>query len=711
MQMDMMQWLWAGVALVLMILALVVVLRWGRSSRRPERSKRLRSHAKGSSLAHSPGPSTSGPMAHNASVDPMSAHKHREAALSAQQSGNQRAAAEEFARSGDTQKAVRLWVDLGEHRRAAEVMEKAGHFLQAGLLYQQADAYLKAIECLEASKEPVRAAPLLREIGEVHRALALEATAALSGERLEEAATLFLEAGQFQRAGELWLKLEDHERCVEAFRRAGQVHQAAQLLEEHGHWAWAGALFEESEKWEDAARCFETADQLDDRIRCLAKGDNVCRAVRLLHRERRFEESLELLNSVTPLSSEYAQVSLLKGGVLERFGRLGEASAAYTTGLKTVKVDVRAVPLFIRVARVQEGAGLIRAAIATITRVITSGLATPEITDWARRMANLVTGTSDFVVPESEFATEETMGFDGEEPSSGLVPTLVFQSAGSAKNPEVGEEQAPGVVLSETLGRRYRLDDPLGQGGNGVVYGGYDRVLQKEVAIKFIISGVSMTSISRDFFIEEVRLAAKLTHPNIVGLYDVGEADGMLYFTMEKVQGGSLGEIVQSSGGVLSHERVAPILAQLCDALDYAHDRQIVHRDIKPGNVMVTEDQQVKLLDFGIATAIDECPDQAFVVCGTPYFMSPEQIGRDFIDHRTDVYSLGCLLYVLYTGNVPFPDGNVYDHHRNSAPPNPCERVESLPQPIGSILMRCLAKDRADRFQRAGEVSKALTAI
>ena len=711
MQMDMMQWLWAGVALGLVLLALVVLLRWGRSSQRPERSNRLRSYAKGSSLAHTPGPSTSPSTAQRPYMDPISTHEHRGVAMAAQRSGNQRLAAEEFARSGDTEKAVRIWVDLGEHRRAAEVMEKAGHYLQAGLLYQQADAYPKAIECLEASREPVRAAPLLREIGEVHRALALEATAALNGERLEEAATLFLEAGQFQRAGELWLKLEDHERCVEAFRRAGQVHKAAELLEEHGQAAWAGALFEEDGRWDDAARCFEAVDQLDDHVRCLAKGGNVCRAVQLLHRERRFEDSLALLNSVTPLSAEYSHVSVLIGGVLERFGRLGEASEAYATGLKAMKVDVKVVPLFIRVARVQEGAGLLRDAIATVTRVITSGLATPEITDWARQMVNLYTGTSELEVAEPEFATEETVGFEGDAPASGQAATVMFEAAVAVQKPEPDDGQAAGVVLSETIGRRYRVDDPLGQGGNGVVYGGYDRVLQKEVAIKFITSGVSMTSLSRNFFIEEVRLAAKLTHPNIVELYDVGEADGMLYFTMEKVVGASLGEIVRSSGGVLSHERVAPLLAQLCDALDYAHDQQIVHRDIKPGNVMVTEGQQVKLLDFGIATAIDECPDQAFVVCGTPYFMSPEQICRDFIDHRTDVYSLGCLLYVLYTGKVPFPDGNVYDHHRNSAPPNPCERVESLAQPIASILMRCLAKDRADRFQRAGDVSKALTAI
>jgi len=612
--------------------------------------------------------------------------------------------AEQLLEQGDIQRAVPMLAELGEYRRAAEVMERAEHWLQAGMLYQQANRYSLAIQCFEKSDEPERAVPLLREAGQDKRASLLEAKAARRKERLDEAAQAFYEAEAYQEAGELYLELQDLERCVDSYRRAGRVEVAAQLLEESENLQWAGALYEEAKQWESAARAYAKANLLDEQVRALVECDRVCEAANLLHEERRFEDSLPLLEKVSVMSPQYNRACWMRGRVLERLGKLSHASDAYVEALKTVDVQPENVPQFIRVARAQEGAGLLGEAIATLSRVIVAGHASPKETEWAKEMSRLhqVDGFNEPIDPG--IANSPTLAPDvtgGDEPRGS---STTKEWVGS---PPVSTLQVQGNSPLPELGRRYSVGRALGQGGNGIVYSGHDRVLQKDVAIKLVTVREGRGQQAHEAFVHEVQTAAKLSHDNIVTIYDVGEVEGFLFFTMERVNGVSLDELLRDKKS-LSHDRFLPIAVQLCDALNYAHDRQIVHRDIKPGNVMIASGDQVKLLDFGIATALDEVADQGFGVCGTPHFMSPEQISMDYIDHRTDIYSLGCMLYSVYTGDVPYPDGNVYVQHREAPIPDPRDRVPSLSESVAKVLMRCIAKNRDERFQRASEVADAL---
>ena len=267
------------------------------------------------------------------------------------------------------------------------------------------------------------------------------------------------------------------------------------------------------------------------------------------------------------------------------------------------------------------------------------------------------------------------------------------------------EADPPAVQVLE---RRYEFKGQVGQGGNGVVYRAVDRALGREVVVKFLHQALLPTEVARKYFKREAKTAASLNHPNIVTIFDIGQEDETLYFSMEIVEGQTLADLIVESGGTLTHKQALPLVDQLCKALDYAHERQVIHRDIKPGNIMVT-DGHVKLLDFGLAKALDENPDKSVFLCGTPFYMSPEQIRRDFLDHRTDIYSLGCLLYVMYTGDVPFPEGNVFYHHQHTEPPTPESLVvNGLPPGVSDVLLKTLAKDREQRFQRAGEVARAL---
>ena len=266
----------------------------------------------------------------------------------------------------------------------------------------------------------------------------------------------------------------------------------------------------------------------------------------------------------------------------------------------------------------------------------------------------------------------------------------------------------PAIAVLE---RRYKFLGKLGQGGNGVVYRAVDRALGRNVVVKFLHQALLPTDVARKYFEREAKTAAGLSHQNIVTIYDVGEEGETLYFSMELVEGRTLADVIVDNGGRLTHEQVLPVIQQLCSALEYAHGRQVIHRDIKPGNIMVTESGLVKLLDFGLAKALDENPDKSVFLCGTPFYMSPEQIRRDFLDHRSDIYSVGCLLYVMYTGDVPFPDGNVFFHQQNTAAPDPNTLAPNLPKGVAQVLMKCVAKDRSERFQRAVDIAAALSAI
>ena len=240
----------------------------------------------------------------------------------------------------------------------------------------------------------------------------------------------------------------------------------------------------------------------------------------------------------------------------------------------------------------------------------------------------------------------------------------------------------------------------------GVVYRATDLDLMRQVAIK-VISEAS-TSDSRDRFIREARAAAALNHPNIVSVYDVGEADGMPFFVMELVQGPNLGKQRPSE---LSE--IVEIGIQICTALDHAHANKIVHRDLKPDNVLLSADSRsVKLADLGLALPGDGTRiSQAGIVLGTPSYMAPEQALGRTVDARTDLYALGVLLYELTTGRLPFtghdPLAVVSQHvHAPVVPPRALR--SNLPPALERIILRLMEKNPSARFATANETAAAL---
>ncbi len=267
--------------------------------------------------------------------------------------------------------------------------------------------------------------------------------------------------------------------------------------------------------------------------------------------------------------------------------------------------------------------------------------------------------------------------------------------------------------LRSVLAERYAIDCELGRGGMATVYLARDLKHNRSVAIKVLRPDLAV-SIGSARFIREIRIASRLTHPNILPLYDSGTSDGLLFYVMPHVAGESLRERIRREGPLPVDEAVN-IAREVAEALDYAHQEDVVHRDIKPGNILLEAGRAV-IADFGLARAIHAAADDVSssgLAVGTPAYMSPEQsTGSDQVDGRSDIYSLGCVLFEMLAGEPPFTGSSaqsVAAKHLRQTPPSLETVRPNVPDRVLHAVRRALEKVPADRFQRAQDFARALT--
>jgi eukaryotic-like serine/threonine-protein kinase len=259
---------------------------------------------------------------------------------------------------------------------------------------------------------------------------------------------------------------------------------------------------------------------------------------------------------------------------------------------------------------------------------------------------------------------------------------------------------------------RYEVVDELGKGAMGVVYSAHDPQIDRIVALKALRSDYVDDEYFVQRFFKEAVAIGRLSHPNIVTVYDVGRDQGTLYIAMEFLMGRPLSDYAGETR--LSADRVVRIGIQMADALDYAHGKGVVHRDIKPANVLLLSDDRVKITDFGIAHIDDPTATrqtQAGEILGTPVYMSPEQVMGETPDCRSDIYALGVILYELSTGRRPFEAKNLAGLFRAIAeekPPPPSELNPHISRGFSDLILRCLAKRPEDRFQTGKFLGDAL---
>jgi serine/threonine-protein kinase len=255
----------------------------------------------------------------------------------------------------------------------------------------------------------------------------------------------------------------------------------------------------------------------------------------------------------------------------------------------------------------------------------------------------------------------------------------------------------------------YTLLEPIGHGGMAVVYRARQDSLERTVAIKVLSENLAASTEFMERFRREARTAANLRHPNVITVFDFGQDErGVPYLVLEYVEGPTLADLMDCG---LDDNRLPDLLDQIAAGLDYAHRRGVIHRDVKPGNVLLTEDGRVVLADFGLAWLLEGAHlTLTGGVIGTPEYMAPEQAGGERIDHRADVYALGVVLYEMLVGARPFvaetPIG-VLLKHLQDVPPSVLEARPELPLAVDQVIMRALAKDPSERFASAGALAGA----
>jgi serine/threonine-protein kinase len=302
-----------------------------------------------------------------------------------------------------------------------------------------------------------------------------------------------------------------------------------------------------------------------------------------------------------------------------------------------------------------------------------------------------------------------TQPFSLTGPTGSGRPSLATAVAGAR-----GDKLRPGTVFDG----RYEVKEVLGVGGMGVVYRAFDRELGEAVAIKTLKpDSLAGDAAALERFKQEIRLARKISHRHVVRTFDLGEANGMYYLTMEYVEGTSLKKLI-STRGKLPHPVTLTIGKQLCRALEVAHEQGVIHRDIKPQNLVVEPNGLLKVMDFGIARLATPTSGQGLTeegaAIGTPDYMSPEQLSGMELDARSDLYSAGVVLFECVTGRIPFEAETTWAliaKHLEEEPPDPRTLNPDVPEPLAKVILRAIAREPMDRFPSAVAMHDALAAI
>lgn len=296
-----------------------------------------------------------------------------------------------------------------------------------------------------------------------------------------------------------------------------------------------------------------------------------------------------------------------------------------------------------------------------------------------------------------------------ELPIAAEVPTFFENRKTFAANRETGEINDAKFVAGTIFDNRYRIIGLLGKGGMGEVYRAEDLTLKQEVALKFLPENLERDEAARQRFIGEVRLARQVSHQNVCKVFDIGESDGKHFLSMEFIDGDDLSSLLRRIGRFPS-DKAAEISRQICFGLHAIHEAGILHRDLKPANVIIDSKGKARITDFGIA-GLEKDVLKEEIRIGTPAYMSPEQIAGKEVTSKSDIYSLGLLLYEIFTGEQAM-QGNSFEElaekQQTIAPANPSAFVENINPLVEQTIKRCLEKKSGERPKSALQVALAL---
>jgi tetratricopeptide (TPR) repeat protein len=559
--------------------------------------------------------------------------------------------------------AGQLWMRAESPERALGILERGNCPLDAAQVANLLGEYGRAAELFKDAGDLLKAAEALEQFGESGEAARLLGEYYRERGDYPEAATQLEKAGEFTAAGDLYRQTEDYLNAGECYAKQAEHEQAAEMFRMAGERERAADSYELAGRFTEAAECCALSGLGEREADLLEKAGELLRAGEAYHRDGLDDNAIKVLQQVLPGDEGFARASALIADLFRARGQVSLAIKALDQAIGGEVCARETLPMFYELATLHEENGGAEKAVEIYEKIMALDYHHKDVGERLVRLRD-------------------------------KLPSAEMRASDNTATTTLGEHSQPG---------RYEVVSELGRGGMGIVYKAKDTLLDRLVAFKVLPDSFKENPQALKNFLREAKAAAKLNHPNIVTVYDTGEQDGRYYIAMEFVDGTTLKEILRRRGPI-SPTGVFHVTMQISEALAYAHEKKVVHRDIKTANTMWTRDKKAKIMDFGLAKVVEEARSHTTVVSGTPYYMSPEQTLGKNVDHRTDIYSLGVTLFELLTGTVPFKEGNIPYHHVHSPPPDVRSLRSDCPDSLAQIVNRCLEKDAAARYQSAGEI-------
>jgi serine/threonine protein kinase len=603
--------------------------------------------------------------------------------------GNFAAEASLLGQIGSYEEAAKVYIRLQDWLKASEMFSLLEDWEMAALYAKKAGDMDAAITAFRKTNTPLRTAQMLADVG-------LEKEAAelfLEGNDLSKAVQYFKKAGIPEKGLEImakeYLRLEQYDRCADVLLQLDRKQDALQVYEKGGNYEALGKILEETGQIESAAKNFARAglflragslyeknEDFRSAARLFLQGGFSKKAFEILEQEGEWfeisriclllgkrEEALHFMGKIEPDNSLFFESRILFANYHVSEDCLDEAILCVEQGLEKVGVSVETKETAFFLVDLYCRAHYFEKAKALAKTLHSESLVTKE-------------ELKDLVALESQLANRATIRNEESSPPEDVL---------------LGRLTLPKI-------ERYYIEKELGRGTQGIVYLAIDQILNRKVVLKMLRDDSLRNEAARRYFLREAQMSAALNHPNVVTLYDLGEVDGQPFSAMEYVEGITLERFLENQESPLGFDQINKIFEGLANALDVAAQHGIVHRDVKPENIMIMEDGMVKLMDFGLARGWIESPEQSTILVGTPFYMSPEQIVGDPIDHRSDLYSLGIILYRMCTGVLPFTEGNILRLQRLEIPPDPTVLRKDLSDIRRKVIHKLLEKKPQDRF-------------
>ncbi|MCZ6696307.1 MAG: protein kinase [Acidobacteria bacterium] len=626
-------------------------------------------------------------------------------------------AAEQFKKAGQTEKAAILFVRAGEHLEAAGLFkqliermdqaepgsyqsesekanvgryhrycgelylnigqseEAAGHFEAAQLLEEAAMAWRaagqveKAADILLRLQKPDEAYALLRSAGKDLSVLPPAVQAEILGRQghLHQAAEILEKAGSLFRAAEAWSRAGEPSRAARLFEQQGEFEQAAGLYLKAGKLEEAARAHESLRDFTSAADLYRKAGKPEEAARVYLKADDPVSAARIHYEQKDFDGCIKALQKIEEDDDEYRKACYLLGRVFAEQGMHTLAVDKFTAAIDGEEIDDETVLIYYSLALEHETNMRPREALRIYQKILSFDYGYKDVLDRMRAIESMP------------------------------LQTLGARGGGAGRGADESGWSEP---------NRYRIEESIGTGKLGEVFKGYDSALERPVAIRRLHEGPNEVG-KADRFLKEAATTARLSHPHIITTYDTGaDGDGKFIVTA-LAEGETLRSLLDQKMRFEVH-RLVDIGRQILEALEHAHERGVLHRNLRPENIFITNDDQVTVADFGLAVRLSDLDTKELSSGRQIQYTTPEALLRDRVDERSDLYSFGIVLYEMALGRPPFT-GSEIGHQQVNATVSISEPGDRpLPEFLKCVILRCLEKSKETRYASAKAVLEDL---